>query len=146
MTEDAGKGVRSKHWMELMVEARVSRGLRVFHLVLCFASMVLVVAAVAVCIAGFFVFALLEIALALVVGAIVVVFAASWHRRLLIGVVRRVYGTVTFRSVEPGDITENGQYVECRVHVKSPADIPGWQRRLDRSTPSDSASVGRCAA
>jgi uncharacterized membrane protein len=123
VTEEDSKGVRSKHWMELMVEARVSRGLRVFHLLLAVVSVLLVVAAVVACIAAFFVFDLLEIALALTVVAIVVVVAASWHRRHLVDKVRWVDGTVTFRSVEPGDTSEDGQYVECRVDVNPPADI-----------------------
>jgi len=123
VTEEDSKEVRSKHWMELMVEARVNRGLRVLHLVRALVSVVLVIAAVVACFASFFVFDLLEIALALVVVAIAVVVAASWHRRHLIAKVRWVDGTVTFRSVEPGDVGENGQYVLCRVDVNPPADI-----------------------
>ena len=115
-------------WKRLMVEAGVSPRLRHLHDVLWTVLLLLFVAAVALIVVGivvgiFFDGTLLYIGFALFGTAFVLMLAASAHRWHLIREVRWAEGTVTFLTVEPGGLSEDGQYVECRVRLNPPSDI-----------------------
>jgi uncharacterized membrane protein YfcA len=115
-------------WKHLMVEAGVSPRLRRFHDNVWTMLLLLFVVAVALIVIGFFVFifadgTLLAIAIALFVITVVAMVAATLHRQHLIAHVRWLDGTVTFHTVEPGGMTEDGQYVVCRVTTHPPTDI-----------------------
>jgi hypothetical protein len=56
------------------------------------------------------------------VGAIAMILL-SWWRRRLFATVRWQEGTVTFRSIEPGDVGEDGQYVVCRITATPPVTV-----------------------
>lgn len=123
MAED-GTDLEVYAWKRLMVEAGVSPGVRRFHDVLWTILLLLIIAAVALIVVGIFVGGeLLYIGLTLFVSTVVLMLAASAHRWHLIREVRWAEGTVTFLTVEPGGMSENGQYVECRVRLNPPSDI-----------------------
>lgn len=122
MAED-GTDVEGPAWMSLMEEAGVSPGLRRFHTVLWFVLLVLSVVTVVLAVVGFFVGGtLLAVGLALFGSAVVVMIAASMHRQYLIAKVRWLDGTVTFHSVEPGGVGEDGQYVVCQIALRPPTN------------------------
>jgi len=111
-------------WEGLMKEAGVSPWLRRFHMILWYVLLLLIILAVALTVIGIFVGGtLLEIGLPLLVSVVVLMVAATWHRRYLIAKVRWLAGTVTFRTVEPGGTGEDGQYVVCQVTVRPPTNI-----------------------
>jgi hypothetical protein len=123
VTEDEGSDQRLP-WLRLMEEVGISPLRRGFHLVLWAASMLLAIVAVVTTVVGIFVgVSMLEIAFSLIMAAVVVIFAANWWRRHLIRKVRWVEGTVTFRTIEPGGMGENGQYVKCQVRLDPPSTI-----------------------
>ncbi len=107
-----------------MEEAGVGPARRRLHFAVRLAALLLAAVAVAVIVVGFVMDgALVRIGLALLGGAILLLLATSWRRRYLIRKVRWADGTVTIRTVEPGEVGEDGQYVICRVHVNPPAKI-----------------------
>jgi hypothetical protein len=110
-------------WISLMAEAGVSPGLRRFHMVLWFVLLLLGVALAVLVVVGFFVGGtLLVVGLALFGTAVVVMIAAYMHRQYLIAKVRWLDGTVTFRTVEPGGVGEDGQYVVCQIMLRPPTN------------------------
>lgn len=118
MAEDE-KDVPLAPWVRLMEEARVSRGLRLLHQVLWFILLLLIVPAVVLFVVGFAVGGTtLEIGIPLLVVIVVLMMAATGHRRHLIAKVRWLDGTVTFRTVEPGTVGDDGQYVVCQVTLR----------------------------
>ena len=123
MAEDE-RSAQGLPWLRLMEEVGVSPLRRRFHVVLWAASMLLAIVAVVTTVVGIFVgVSMLEITFALIAAAVVVILAANWWRRHLIRKVRWVEGTVNFRTVEPGDVGENGQHIACRVDLNPPSDI-----------------------
>jgi hypothetical protein len=115
-------------WQRLMVEAGVSPRLRRFHNVLWYVLLLLIVAAVALVVVGFFVSMfsgsyMIYTALAVLAAVVVLMIVASLHRSHLIRAVRWTEGTVTFHTVEPQGVSEDGQYVVCQVTVHPPAGI-----------------------
>lgn len=115
-------------WKRLMVEAGVSPRLRRFHENLWLMLLLLFAVAVALIVIGFFVFifadgTLLAIAITLFVITVAAMIAATLHRQHLIAHFRWLDGTVTFHTVQPGEMTENGQYVVCHVTTHPPTDI-----------------------
>ena len=123
MTED-GTASKGLPWLNLMEEVGVSRMLRCFHVVLWAASMLLAAVAVVTTVVGIFVgVSMLKITFTLIAAAVVLILATNWWRRYLVRKVRWVEGTVTFRSVEPGEMGEDGQHVECRVVLNPPSSI-----------------------
>jgi hypothetical protein len=105
-------------------EAGFSPGQRPVHFIVSLTLMVLIVAAVALVIVGIVVGgSLVWIGLALSVATVVLMIATSLHRRGLVDKVRRQEGTVTFRTVEPGDVGEAGQYVACDIELNPPANF-----------------------
>jgi hypothetical protein len=122
VTEDA-KLLPGFAWERLMVEAGVSPVLRQLHRVVWYLMLLLVIATVALTVAAFFNIDLLVPSFAAMLGTVVLILAASWHRRYLVRTVRWQEGTVTFRSVVPGDVGEDGQYVVCDVTIRPPSDI-----------------------
>lgn len=121
--ESSSRG-RTDNWLTLMEEAGVSLARRRFHLILLVALVTLAIAAVVLIIVGVFVNSLLIwVGAALSVIAALGLVGSSWRRRQLIDTVRWEPGTVTFRTVEPGSVGENGQYVECDVTTDPLTDI-----------------------
>jgi len=119
-----GTGLRGQHWLELMEEAGVSPARRRVHARLWLVMMLLTVAAIALSVVSIFVRgALVEIGLASLVAAGALWFTTFWWRRHVIAKIRWLDGTVTFRSVEPGEVGDDGQYVVCRVTLRPPVDI-----------------------
>jgi hypothetical protein len=111
-------------WEGLMKEAGVSTWLRRFHMVLWYLLLLLIIAAVGLTVVGTFVGGTLrQIGPPLLVSVVVLMVAATWHRRHLIAKVRWLTGTVTFRTVEPGGTGDDGQYVVCQVTVRPPTNI-----------------------
>ena len=136
-------------WMSLMAEAGVSPGLRRFHTVLWYVLLLLSVALAVLVVVG-----LLRrrhrcvVGLALFGSAAVVMVAAFMHRQYLIAKVRWLDGTVTFHTVEPAGVGEDGQYVVCQIALRPPTNhlTLASRRRSDRWTLSTWSSVPPCAA
>ena len=111
-------------WVQLMKEAGVSRGLRLFHQVVWWILLLLIVPAVVLLVVGFAVGGTtLEIGIPLLVIIVALMVAATGHRRHLIAKVRWLDGTVTFRTVEPGTVGDDGQYVVCQVTLRPSTHI-----------------------
>jgi hypothetical protein len=64
---------------------------------------------------------LVKIGLALSVGAIVLLAARGWYTLRVVRKVRWQDGTVTIRTIEPGNVGESGQHVVCEVELKPTA-------------------------
>jgi hypothetical protein len=121
---DDGKGISGATWRGLMEEAGISRGQRRLHAIVSLILMVLLAVASALVVVGLFVGGTLPgIGGVLLVATIVLMIATALHRRRLVDKVRWQEGTVAFRTVEPGDVGEDGQLVTCRVTVRPPANI-----------------------
>jgi hypothetical protein len=104
-----GTGLRGQHWLDLMEEAGVSPARRRLHARLWLVLMLLTVAAIALSVVSIFVGgALVEVGLASLVAAGALWFATFWWRRHVIAKIRWLDGTVTFRSVEPGGVGDDG--------------------------------------
>ena len=130
MTED-GAARLGPAWLDLMEEVGISPLWRGFHFVLWAASMLLAAIAVVTAVVGIFVgVSMLEITFALITAAVVSILATNWWRRYLVRKVRWVEGTVTFRAVEAGETTEDGQYVVCRVTIRPPSNITRIATRI----------------
>lgn len=111
-------------WMSLMEEAGVSPSLRRFHTVLWYLLLLFGVVTAVLAVVGFFVGGtLLVVGLALFGSLVVVMIASSMHRQYLIAKVRWLDGTVTFRTVEPGGVGEDGQYVVCQITLRPPTNL-----------------------
>ncbi len=67
--------------------------------------------------------ALMWIGIALFVSATVALVTLSRIRGRSIEKVRWQDGTVTFRTVEPGDVDESGQRVDCEVELNPPRNF-----------------------
>jgi hypothetical protein len=130
VTED-GTARLGPAWLDLMEEVGISPLWRAFHFVLWAASMLLAAIAVVTAVVGIFVgVSMLEITFALITAAVVLILATNIWRRHLIRKVRWVEGTVTFRTVEPGETSEDGQYVECRVTIRPPSTVTRVATRI----------------
>ena len=123
---------RRENVMRLKVEAGVSPARARAERVLGQTLRVLALAGVALIIVGIPVSAVLGvgvnrglvlIGLALAGGAVVLLAAMGWSAQHAIENVRWQYGTVTFRTVEPGHVGESGQHVVCEVELKPTARI-----------------------
>ncbi len=119
-----GEGAR-RHRREtmksLMVEAGASPARLRFERAMGPTLSMLVVAGIALVVVGVVVGgALVWLGLAVFVGALALGAAVGWNRVRLIDKVRWQDGTVTFRTVEPGDVGENGQRVVCEVELNPP--------------------------
>ncbi len=135
-------------WMSLMAEAGVSPGLRRFHTVLWYVLLLLSVALAVLVVVGFFVGGTARWSDSHCSGARLVVMVATFmHRQYLIAKVRWLDGTVTFHTVEPGGVGEDGQYVVCQIALRPPTNhLTRGRRRSDRWTLSTWSSVPPCAA
>lgn len=123
MGEDDTQG-RAQHWLTLMEEAGVSRARRRLHALLWLGLVLLAIVAVGLIVVGIFVdYTLIGVGVALSFCAAFGLVVSSWRRKRLIAGVRWEEGTVTFRTVEPGSVGENGQYVECNITVHPALDI-----------------------
>jgi hypothetical protein len=112
---------RREKTFRLLAEAGVSESqLRVEHAVAQVFKLLAVVG-LAFIVAGFAgKGGLLWIGIALSVGSAVAVIAMGTYRLRSIEKVRWREGTITFRTVEPGPVHENGQQVVCEVEVSPP--------------------------
>lgn len=129
MTEDGT--ALGPAWLGLMKEVGISPVWRGLHFVLWAASMLLAAVAVVTTVVGIFVgVSMLEITFTLIAAAVVLILVTTWWRRHLIRKVRWVEGTVTFRTVEPGETSEDGQYVTCRVDLRPPSNITRVATRI----------------
>ena len=121
---DDGRDVTVYAWQHLLVEAGASPWVRRLHSVLWFLLLLLIIPAAVVSVIGVFVGGtLLAVGLAVFVSAVVLMFATSFHRWHLIRKVRWAEGSVTFRTVEPQGLSEEGQYVVCQVTIRPPVDF-----------------------
>jgi hypothetical protein len=129
VTEDAAR--QGPPWLDLMEEVGIGPMRRLFHFFLWAASILLAIVAIVTTVVGLFVgVSMLEITFALITAAVVLILVTTWWRRHLVRKVRWVEGTVTFRTVEPGETSEDGQYVECRVVLNPPSSITRVATRI----------------
>ena len=119
---------RRENVMRLKVEAGLSPGRAQAERVLAQTLRVLAVAGVAVLVVGLVAPSvglgrLVWIGLALSGGATVLVATHGWYALRVIDKVRWQDGTVTIRTVEPGDVGESGQHVVCEVELRPAARV-----------------------
>ncbi len=120
MGENARRG-RRETVRSLMLEAGASPARLRFERATGPTLRVLVIAGIALAVVGIVVGGgLLWVGLAVFVGAGFLGAAVGWNRLRLIDKVRWQDGTVTFRTVEPGDVGERGQRVVCEVEMNPP--------------------------
>jgi hypothetical protein len=112
---------RREKTFRLLAEAGVSESrLRAEHAVAQVFKL-LVVVGVACIVAGFLWRSpLIWIGVVLSIGSIVAVIAMGAYRLRSIEKVRWREGTITFRTIEPGHVHEDGQDVVCEVEVSPP--------------------------
>jgi hypothetical protein len=109
---------RRENAKRLLDEAGISRAAQRSQRVVFRALLALAILGIAAFVAGLIVNdGLVWIGLALFAGAVVFLFALGRARARKIEKVRWQDGTVTFRTVEPGDVGESGQHVECEVEL-----------------------------
>ncbi len=107
-----------------MAEVGVSPALLQAQRVVAHTSRVLAFAGVALAVVGIAVSGkLLWIGLALAGGGFAVAAAIGWNALRVIDKVRWQDGTITIRTVEPGDVGEYGQRVVCEVELNPPPRI-----------------------
>lgn len=105
---------------DLMSEAGAGTVTIVVHMLVLLALVGAAIAGVGLVITSFVVHIdeLFVIGTVLVLASIALMFVASWVRKLRMGKVRWLEGTITLRTVEPGAVGEDGQSVVCEVTVK----------------------------
>jgi hypothetical protein len=118
------KGARStrrEKVLRLMAEAGVSPARVRVERVLGSSLRVLAGAGIALIVVGIVVgTGLVWIGVALFGGSLVLGAAIGWTRLRTIDKIRWQDGVVTFRRIEPGEVSENGQHVVCEVELNSP--------------------------
>jgi hypothetical protein len=121
---DSTRREQRENMRRLMAEAGVSPALQLAQRVLAQTSRVLVFAGLALVAVGIAVGGKpLWIGLALAGGGVAVAIAVGWNALRLIDKVRWQDGTITIRTVEPGDVGEHGQRVVCEVELNPPPRI-----------------------
>ena len=122
--DESARRDRRENVKRLLLEAGVSPARIRAERVLAKTLKLLTVVGIALSVVGIVVGGgLIWIGLALFVGAVVLVAAMGWNRLRVIDKVRWQDGTVTFRTVEPGDVGESGQRVDCEVELKPTARV-----------------------
>jgi hypothetical protein len=115
---------RRENVRRLMAEAGASPALLQAQRVLAHTSRVLAFAGVALAVVGIVIGGkLLWIGLALAGSGFAAAAAIGWNALRVIDKVRWQDGTITIRTVEPGDVNEHGQRVVCEVELNPPARI-----------------------